>query len=323
MKPSSILLAFILLLAITSCNKAQVTETGKATLIKDTTWQGKILVTGDIHVPPGVTLTIAPGTIISFQRIDAKSTQNLFVPDSPYYPEAEIIVQGRLLAKGTKDEPIVFTSAEVTRRPADWGAINFLGSDDNVIEYTRILCAYNGIHAHGSSIRISHSEFINNGVGISFKKEEENPDEPWYGKPSRLTINHNLITRNKGGIAFRNSSAIITNNEIIDNKFFGIFPKEEVEAEISFNEITDNKKGIYLFQAKNLKLINNNIYDNKDYDIAVAEAQDFDVDARNNWFGTTNKDEIQQNIFDGSTDPDLGKVLFIPFLTKPVSLESL
>ncbi len=314
----NIFLIILLLLGVAGCNKSQEIELSKQTIDKDTTWSGNIIIGGDIYIPPGVTLTIAPGTIIKFKKIDEKSDQNLFDIDSPYYPEAELIIRGKLIAKGTPEQMIVFTSAEMTPRAADWGAINFLGSEGNQIEYVKIYCAYNGIHAHGSSVDVSHSEFARNGVGISFKKEEETPDAPWFGKGSKLKISHNVFSGNKGGIGFRNSSAEITHNEIKENKFFGIWAKEDSDALVKYNEVTDNQKGIYLYQAQNLRLEYNNIYNNRTYDIAIAEAQDFPVNAANNWFGTTNQDKIQEMIFDKNADPELAEIEFKPFLKKPV-----
>ncbi len=312
---------FILLifLPLWGCDKKQSMEIGATTLKKDTTWQGNVLVKGDILVPPGITLTIEPGTIIKFKRIDEKSDQNLFGVDTPYYPEAELIIQGRLLAVGTAKKQIVFSSAEIDARPADWGAINFLGSQEkNTLKHVKILYAYNGVHSHGSNVEVSSSEFAKNGVGISFKMEEETPGVPWFGKISTFTISHNRFYNNKGGIGFRNSKAKISYNIIEDNKFFGIFPKEKAEAVISYNQITGNKKGIYLYQTQLVQIENNNIYDNASYNIGVAEAQDFDVSATNNWFGTINKEKINALIFDKKDDPDLGEVLYEPFLNKPV-----
>jgi parallel beta-helix repeat protein len=313
---------FLLIMMVVSmlagCSKPQLTEVSKLTLEKDTTWSGTVLVNGDVYVPPGITLTILPGTIVKFKRIDETSDQNLFDVESPYYPQAELIIRGRLIAKGTKKKQIVFTSVEPDARARDWGAINFLGSEGNVVEYSKIFCAYNGIHAHGSQVRIAHNEFVKNGVGISFKSEEETPGVPWFGKRSSVEIVDNLITRNKGGIGFRNSDARIAHNEISDNKFFGVFPKEDVKVLVEYNEITNNKKGVYLYQARGVRFVNNNIYDNRDYDIAVAEAQDYDVEAANNWFGTINKAKIDERIFDYNDDQELGRVNYEPFLQKKV-----
>ena len=287
--------------------KEPLLELSSQTLGKDTTWQGTVLIKGDIYVPPGVTLTVLPGTTVKFARIDEKSDQNQFGVDSPYYPEAELIIRGRLIAKGDKDKIIVFTSAEVDARPKDWGAINFLGGDGNVLEYAKILFAYNGVHGHGAQARISHCEFAKNGVAISFKMEEETPGVDWFGKPSEMEITHNLIHQNKGGVTFRNSKGHVAYNVIDDNKFFGVFPKDKSEVLVEYNDITGNTKGIYLYQAQLVRFVNNNITDNKDYNVAVAEAQDYPVEARNNWFGSTDEKKIGETIFDKKNDAEMGE----------------
>jgi parallel beta-helix repeat protein len=318
-KPAWIkLIPLIALLAGTGCQKAEVTELAKQTIDQDTTWSGTVVINGDVYVPPGVTLTIAPGTVVKFKKIDEKSDQNLFDIDSPYYPEAELIIRGRLIARGTKDKQIVFTSAEMRPNPADWGAINFLGSEGNVVEYAKVYCAYNGIHAHGSAVRVTNSEFARNGVGISFKKEEEAPDVPWFGRPSDLTITNSVFSKNKGAIGCRNSTAEILHNEIRENKFFGIWPKEDCPAVIRYNEITDNDRGIYLYQVQGMVLEQNNIYNNRSYDIAIAEAQDFPVSAPYNWFGTTDPAKIAEKLFDKNDDPEVAEIQIQPLLDKPV-----
>lgn len=319
-KISLALLALVCGLAVIGCGKKQrVTELPMQVLKNDTTWSGVVIADGDIYVPPGVVLTIKPGTVIKFKRIDENSDQNMFGVKAPYYPEAELIVRGRIIAKGTAQKNIVFTSAESNARPKDWGAINLLGSKKNIIDHCKILFAYNGVHSHGAEAVISNSELAKNGVGISFKQEDESPDVPWYGEKSSLKIFHNRIYNNKGGIGFRNSIAEISHNLIENNKFFGIFPKEEADAEISYNEITGNKKGIYLYQTRKMVIDHNNIYDNTDYNVAVAEAQDFDVKAANNWFGTINSKKIDEMIFDKHDDKDLGEVVYKPFLLKRIN----
>lgn len=301
--------------------KEQVVELSKQTLEKDTVWQGTVIINGDVYVPPGVTLTIKPGTTVKFKRIDETSDQNMFGLVSPYYPEAELIIRGKIIAKGTSKDAIVFTSKEFDARPKDWGAINLLGSEGNVFEYCKMLFGYNGIHGHGAEAVITHCEFAKNGIGVSFKMEEETKEAPWFGKMSVMKITNNKFFKNKGAIGLRNSRGEISHNLIEDNKFFGIFPKEKAEAVITYNQITGNKKGIYLYQAQNLKIENNNIYDNVDYNVAVAEAQDFDVNVQNNWFGSINSESIDEMIFDKKDDGDLGEVLYKPFLTKRVAWE--
>ncbi len=315
-------LCALAVVAASGCARNQETlELGKLELKENTTWSGTVIVGGDVYVPPGITLTITPGTVVKFKRIDEKSDQNLFLTDSPYYPEAELIVRGTLIARGTAEQPVTFTSNELNARPADWGAINFLGSTGNEIDHAKVLFAYNGVHAHGSQVRITNSEFAKNGVAVSFKSEEETPGVEWFGVRSDLVITNNRMFNNKGGIGFRNSEAVITRNEIRDNKFFGIWPKEQVQATVSDNDITGNKKGVYLFQVEGLTLTRNNIHDNTQYNIGPAEAQDFDLEAPDNWFGTTDRAKIDELIFDKNDDEELGAVRIDPVRKERVAWE--
>jgi len=293
--------------------KEQPVELGMVTIEKDTTWEGRVLITGDVYVPPGVTLTVAPGTVIRFKRMDELSGRNMFGNDSPYYPQAELIIRGRIIAQGTKDRPIIFTSAEIDPKPADWGAINLLGSRGNVFEYCKVLCAYNGIHAHSSSAVISHSEFTRNGVAISVKKEYEFPDLPWFGEEADVAIAHNRVHKNKGGITFRASRVYMAYNDIRENKFFGIWPKEECSGIISYNDISGNKKNVLLYQVSGLLIRFNNIQDGGEYDVAVAEGQDVEIDLSENWWGTINEQKIRDSIFDDA-GPEESKIIYLPIL---------
>lgn len=84
--------------------------TGKQTLKK-----GTYLLKGWVYVADGAELTIEPGTIIKGDK------QTM----------ATIIVErgGKLIAQGTKDAPIVFTSnaPKGQRRPGDWGGLILCG----------------------------------------------------------------------------------------------------------------------------------------------------------------------------------------------------
>lgn len=88
--------------------------TGKQTLKKGT-YQLK----GWVYVGNGAQLTIEPGTII-------KGDKN---------SKAAIIVErgGKLIAQGTADSPIIFTSAQAkgSRKPGDWGGLVLCGKAKN------------------------------------------------------------------------------------------------------------------------------------------------------------------------------------------------
>ncbi|GAB3333303.1 hypothetical protein GCM10027299_40660 [Larkinella ripae] len=94
----------------------QVTEVS-GNITQNTTWAAKnqYLLKGFVYVQPGVTLTIEAGTII---KGDQASKGTLFI-----LPGAKII------ADGTKEKPIIFTSNQAagSRRAGDWGGVVIMG----------------------------------------------------------------------------------------------------------------------------------------------------------------------------------------------------
>src|SRR5512143_1253560 len=99
----------------------------EGTVKSDTTWSGDVLVAGDVLVPEGVTLTIAPGTRVMFSASESSKIEPVFLS-----MQTEIMVRGTLLARGVKDNPITFTAAPEamnTKKPerGDWGGLIFDG----------------------------------------------------------------------------------------------------------------------------------------------------------------------------------------------------
>jgi hypothetical protein len=104
------------------------------------------LVTGDLIVPTGVTLTVEPGVELYFA------------------PDTSLIVYGRLLATGTPTQTILFTRRDTGTY---WGAIAILNSPAHnhishaVIEYTSTregdIPRSNGVTAYGSTLTLADS----------------------------------------------------------------------------------------------------------------------------------------------------------------------
>ena len=62
----------------------------------------------------------------------------------------------------------------------------------------------------------------------------------------------------------------------------------------------------------------NNIYGNGIYNVASHVPFASDVNATQNWWGTTNKTLIEASIYDYYEDYNLSRVLFEPYLTSPI-----
>jgi len=164
------------------------------------------------HVVVKAPLTIEPGTVVKF------SINNL----------ADLTLQNDFYVKGTREEPVIFTSIRDDSymgdndgdhgyyKPCkeDWMGLNFNPYQDYVleIEYAKIMYSAFGISIYSSnnhykSRTVKNCEMKNNGYGILVYNTEP-------------VIENNLITNNQFGIGVSASSKVtkITNNSIYDNE---------------------------------------------------------------------------------------------------------
>lgn len=139
------------------------TVTGKITT--NTTWSAtnQYLLSGFVYVEAGATLTIEPGTII---KGDKTTKGSLIVQ-----PGAKII------AVGTADKPIIFTSNQATgaRKAGDWGGLVLLGkapvNKPNAVIEGENVSTFGGTDAADNSGQLKYVriEF----AGIAFETDKE------------------------------------------------------------------------------------------------------------------------------------------------------
>jgi hypothetical protein len=125
------------------------------------------IVTSNIEVPPDRTVTIEPGTVLLFRNFSG------------------LHVRGRLIARGTPEKPIVFTSEfdrqynpSSTRNanPFDWDGIymtlNSLGT-----QFTHVVIAYSVycITSESKFIRLDPLTVIDNGKSVITIDQQEYP----------------------------------------------------------------------------------------------------------------------------------------------------
>jgi hypothetical protein len=239
---------------------------------RDTLWQGTIIVDGVVDVAAGATLKLAPGTQVRFTARDGNEDG---IGDSGIY------VNGRLIAKGTKERNIVFTSHSASPAPVSWGEIKIEYSPGSEFEFCRFEYAYWGLHLHFSAVEVSHSVFENNEGGLRFRS-------------GPVTIRHNLIQHNKTGIRFIHSQPVI-----------------------EYNTVSHNQTGIFVRQgATHPRISRNNIAYNEDYNLKLGEAQRRSLDCTDNWWGTTETELIEKYILDKLDADYIGRVNYAPFATR-------
>lgn len=243
----------------------------------DMVWQGRIEVAGTIRVPQGSRLIIMPGTIIEFEKKDTNSDG---------IGENGIMVQGRLIAKGTKEEPIVFRSAEKEKSIGDWDSINIMDSTEgqNLIEHCRIENAYRGLHFHFSNVAVHNSVISNNYRGIQFQESQVDLKGNYLygnksgvqGRDSDLTFSDNTLQNNYVGANFYRATITASGNMILDNWKEGLRIREGVST-LQENLIDGNRQGLMLADMFYGSYTRNSFTNNLETGLAVRNADNIEV----------------------------------------------
>ena len=239
-KASTILLAFVILLAIASVQNASAATWVEGHITVDTSWTvagAPYIVINDVYVDEGVTLTIEPGVEVRFGG------------------DFTIFVNGNLNAVGTSISEIVFTSNKISPAPGDWNTIELSGtaSSSLYMEHCLIQYAKDGvtIDSLGRGEVIS-CEFTNNSEsGVHIVGE------------SNSLIKGNTIKLNDYGIFTHSDSASsgfsIINNEIANNaeKGLAIYSYYNISnITISGNTISSNG-GVSVYVSTNFGYVYN------------------------------------------------------------------
>jgi parallel beta-helix repeat protein len=146
--------------------------------------QNNVSVQGTDGVDGKTTLTIQPGALLLFYQYTS-----LMIGASSGAP-------GALIAQGTIENPIWFTSSKTTPAAGDWYGIYFYNTADDsttIMEYCNV--AYGGFNNQG-------------GIYI------------WDANP---TLRYNNIANNKYGIYVYTGNPVITYNNIYNNTGYGLY----------------------------------------------------------------------------------------------------
>jgi hypothetical protein len=247
----------------------------KAYIKEDTTWSGAVVIRGQTVVKRGCTLTILPGTVVKFEWIDE---------DGDGIGDGELSVEGRLVARGTKERPITFTSARSTPRMKDWTFVQISVNKDAVVEYCLFEYGFSGLQVHYST----------------------------------GTIRDSLFRNNYEGIRFSTTDVLIENNDFVDN-YYGIRCEAHgSRTTIARNRFAGNDFAFFPVQKNwdSVKIVGNNIEGSRHYNVKFGTNQKQDMDFAGNWWGTADPAKIAETIYDGSREETLGRVKYAPFLER-------
>ena len=229
----AVLFAMLAFLSV-GCASAATYVSGPIT--SDTTWtlaNSPYIVVGSVLVNNGVTLTIEPGVTVKFDSGLA------------------LRIDGTLIAQGTSDSMITFTSNQTTPAAGDWGYILFTDSSTDasydvnenytggcILQYCTVEYG-GGAEGINGMIRIeSSSPFIDHCIIKDSVKSGIDIDS---GSPN---ISFNTIENNSNGIFLINSNSIVNDNTIRNNSVFTSDKKSfpaSGSVEINNNTISNNE----------------------------------------------------------------------------------
>ncbi len=117
---------------------------------------GTLFIKGNVVIPVGQSLELGPGCIV---YVGGEYTT--------------ITVFGQIIARGTKEEPVVFMSARTSPKPWDWDRIYCRSRTGSQFEHCIIRHSNYGIVVENGSVLIKHSLFENNSIsGLVVKNAE-------------------------------------------------------------------------------------------------------------------------------------------------------
>ena len=253
----------------------------------NTTWEkakSPYLVTGDVTVNSGVTLSIEPGVQVRFQPIsdDQSGGDDL--------NRSELRVAGILRAIGTATDSIVFTSNAEVPAAGDWYGIRVYDSGSKVImKYSQVEYHVYGVRASGyasstDTIRVEHSRFRSGGTALYSSEYNDNrlimfnhnvvvgtDGINWNRSFSYAEVRGNTITN--GQIRLTESCCSSTDSVVVVDNVIkgsnGVINVRYVNARISGNTLRNVGSGITLDAHSNMSsswaVVQNNTIDSTQY----------------------------------------------------------
>jgi parallel beta-helix repeat protein len=228
----------------------------------NTTWENCKWITGNVTVNSGVALTISPGTYLFFDD------------------DTRLTVNGTLIAQGSSDNPIVFTSSNETPSSGDWYGIRFEDSSVDascIIDYCDIRNADFGVYCYYSKPKIQNSNFEDNTRALYLFNADnivikgcqliDNSYGIYSGYTDNISIKNNIIQDcYYYGVYLYRSSATIMENSIENTSYY-----DGINV-ASYSDIDMN----HVYAHPNIE-INNSIIDNHRYGIYIASSASADL----------------------------------------------
>jgi hypothetical protein len=282
------------------------------------------IVNTDLIITQDGSITIEPGVEIKFAL------------------NTKLEVRGKLVANGSAQDSITFTSFEINIDSAySWYGIEFANTNisDISFSYCKFLHAQNAIYSYccnTENFKIGNSKFLynNNAVYVSYSDTVvvENCDFTGnrYGiRSGTSTIKHSNFIGNVYGVTWVNSADIFNSEFVKNQQAIGLEKGSIVDCKITGNDlgisinlesvkllrniISNNSIGLQIFGGMNIEgsVDNCQICNNTQYNVQnVSKA---DIDLYTNCWCTSDSLAIETKINDGLDGPNNGRLSYSIF----------
>lgn len=204
-------------------------------LLQNQTISGEVVMTSDLLIPEGRTLTILPGTTVYI-----KPDPSTKIDPEWLSSETELLVRGALRIEGTSEQPVSFLPMEeLEEQDVAWAGILFDRSIGSVVRHAQIFEAETGILCIDSSPVIEESLIANSRYGLVMQN----------GSSPRVTGNQ-IRDGEAGVFCWTDSSPELRQNQITGNEEEGLFVDRSCRPLLDDNIILNNDIGLAAYDPE-------------------------------------------------------------------------
>ncbi len=189
----------LLSLAAGGCAASTPAPRVEVPAVETTVWRGTVELAESRTFPRGSRLVLEPGTTVRFATVDE---------DGDGWGDVSLLVEGDLIARGTPERPIRFTSQTSPAEPGSWGEVRIdFGAFD--LSYVVLESSTRGLHAHFSRGTVRDSILRWNVDGTRLGESEVilehnlfygHQGKAYNARNCRNTLRGNRFHHNRNGI---------------------------------------------------------------------------------------------------------------------------
>ena len=305
--------------------------------------------TGDITIGNGVTLTIQPGVDVlengnamivegTLQAVGESNGGNIQFDTSVLAGSAYGIInftsssENSIIENASLNSFLIYVTDSSPKINHDefGGAISIMGGSPTVSDCSLDTGGFTALGSTitiiGGSATIQNNTFnrylaVPSAISLGGTNDATVLDNNFYGDYSEAAV----VINSGSPLIERNLVSPNVQSQNGQNSATGIAIYGNTSPVIANNTVAENSVGLNIYDSdgsSSLTIAYNNFEQNSQYNIYLGQQGNYsstagNIDAINNWWGTTDISTINQTIYDFKDNYNVGTVTFTPILTSP------